>query len=78
MRQKSILLSLVKAVKLVDEEDRGPGESPPLVFGFFEHLLHLFHPGKNSTQGNEMRSRSPGDHPCNGGFPDPRRTPEDQ
>jgi len=74
--EEGVLLSLVEAVDLVDEED-GAGAEASGLFGLDHHLLDLFDPAENGGELDEACLGRLGDDLGECGFAYARRTPED-
>src|SRR6266851_4784275 len=76
IRQKRILLGLVEAVNLVDEQD-GARPEPSRLLCLHHHLLDLFDPGEHSRKLDEARLSLLRNDLRERRLPGPRRTPED-
>ena len=77
MRQEPVLLRLVEAVDLVDEQQR-PLAIRMSVPGRLEHFPKLGHAGEDRADLDEVQIRLGGEKPGDGGLAHPRRPPEDQ
>ena len=77
MGQEGVLLGLVEAVDLVDEEDRSPARPLELLPGLFDDLPDLLDPGEHRRKGDEVGLRLAGDDLGQGGLAGARRPPED-
>ncbi len=75
MRQKGVLLGLVEAVNLVDEDD-GPGAEVARFFGIGHDLLDFLDPGQHGRKLDELRLGAMGDDLRQRGFAHARRTPK--
>ena len=77
--QEGILLGLVEAVDLVDEEDgrAGRGEER-LGLGRVDHLAHVLDARAHGRKRIELPVQRPGDDARKGGLADARRPPEDK
>ena len=77
--EQGVLLRLVEAVDLIDEEDGGgsAGEEG-IAAGLVDHLAHLFHPGTDGAEGEEFAVQGLGDDAGEGGLSDPGRAPKDE
>ena len=77
--EQGVLLRLVEAVDLIDEEDRRrrTGEEG-IAAGLVDHFAHLFHPGTDGAEGEELAVQGLGDDAGEGGLSDPGRAPEDE
>jgi hypothetical protein len=76
-RQEGVLLRLVEAVDLVDEDDRPPAGSPAPVLGGGHHLFDFLDTRQHGAERHEARLRELGDHPGQRGLAGARRPPED-
>ena len=74
-RQEGVLLRLVEAVDLVDEEQRPPPVSPPHPRRL-EDLAQVRDPGEDRAHLHEGEVRRIGEQPRDRGLADPRRPPE--
>ena len=77
MRQEPILLRLVEAVNLIDEQER------PLPIGVahpggIEHAAQIGHAGENRADLHEMQAGFLRQKAGDGGFSHPRRPPQDE
>src|SRR6266478_3091582 len=73
--QKRVLLCLVEAVHLVDEDDGAlPGTC--FAFGIRHHFLDLLDAGEHRAEGNKVRAREPRNQPRQRGLTAARRSPE--
>ena len=77
VRQERILLRLVEAVNLVDEDD-GPRAVLPRAFGVGHDLLDFFDPGEHGGELDELRLGHVRDDLGERGLARARRPPEDQ
>ena len=77
MRQKGILLSLVEAMNLVDENDRA-GAVLAGALGVSHHLLDLFDSGEYRGELDELRLGHVREDLRQRGFSRARRPPEDE
>ncbi len=75
--QERVLLGLVEAVNLVDEEDRPPPAMLPRALGFRHHVPDLLDAGEHRGEGDEVRLGRLGDQPRQAGLARARRAPED-
>ena len=75
-RQEGVLLRLVEAVDLVDEED-GPHAEGARLLGAGHDLLDLLDAARDGAEGDELRLREVCDHVGEGGLADAGRPPED-
>src|SRR6185437_10048218 len=72
-----ILLCLVEAVDLVEEEDRAPAGSPEALARPREHLAHVLHRRRHGRQLLERGTRRRGDDPRERRLPTAGRAVED-
>ncbi len=77
MVQEGVLLGLVEAVDLVDEEDRAPAVQAQLLAGLGDHGADLLDPGEHGRKVDEVRTRLSGDDAREGGLSATRRAPQD-
>ena len=77
MRQEPVLLSLVEAVDLVDEQQRALAVGAA-VLGRLEDLPELRHAGEDRADLDEMRLCLARQQPGDGGLAHAGRTPEDE
>ena len=75
--QEGVLLGLVEAVDLVEEQDRAGALLAQAGPGPGHDLTDVLHPGRHRRQGLERLGRHPGDEAGKGGLARPRRAPED-
>ena len=76
--QQRVLLRLVEAVYLVDEQERGPLVEETALAGRLDHFAHLLHARRHGREGEEGTFELRGDDPREGGLAHARRTPEDE
>ena len=75
--EQRVLLGLVVAMDLVDEEDGAAALLGQAVFGPVQRLAQLLDPGEHGAQGLEVRARALADDVGERGLARPRRPPED-
>ena len=75
--QEGVLLGLVEAVDLVDEEHRAAAVHPLLLAGLLDHRPDLLDPGQHRREMNEVRPGVTGDDAGECRFPAAGRPPED-
>ena len=75
--QQGVLLALVEAVDLVDEQDAAPPEGAEALAGRGQHRPHVLDPGAGRRQLLEMRPGGLGDDVGQRGLPGPGRAPQD-
>ena len=73
--QKAILLSFVKPVDLIDEQEGSLPRAAP-SFGFVENSPEVLHTGEDSRQSLKVEPGPFGQQLRNGGFPDARWPPQ--
>ena len=76
-RQEGVLLRLVEAVDLVDEEDGAAAEPAPRFLRFGHHRADFLDAGQHGAERDEVRAGRAGDQPRQRGLAGARRTPED-
>ena len=76
--EQRILLRLVEAVDLVDEEERGLLVEEPLLAGRLDHLADLLDARRDGRKGEERTVELRGDDPRQRGLPDSGRPPENE
>ncbi|MDZ7800955.1 MAG: hypothetical protein U5K81_09225 [Trueperaceae bacterium] len=74
--EQGVLLGLVEAMDLVDEQQR-PAPTSLALRGGRHGLADVLHAGQHRVQRNELRPRRPRDDPRQGGLAGPRRAVED-
>ncbi len=77
-RQQSVLLSLVEAVDLVEEEDRALTALAEPLAGAFDDLADVLHPRGDRRQLLARPGRRVGDRQCEGRLAGAGRPPEDR
>ncbi len=78
MGEEGVLLRLVEAVDLVDEDDGAAALAPPALLGGAQHLAHLLHPGEDRAHRLEVRLGEAADHEGQGRLARAGRAPEDE
>ena len=76
-RQERVLLRLVEAVDLVDEDDRAPAGRSRGSLGVGHHVLDLLDAGEHGAERHEPRLRRVGDDARERRLAGARRSPED-
>ena len=76
-REERILLRLVEAVDLVDEDDRAAAGAAPPILRRRHDLLDLLDPRQHRTERNEMRLGQLRDNPGERGLAGAGRAPQD-
>ena len=76
-RQERVLLRLVEAVDLVDEDDGPPAGAAPAILRRRHHLLDLLDAGEHGAERHEPRLRELGDDARQRGLAGAGRPPED-
>ena len=74
--KESVLLRLVKAVDFVHKHD-SPYAEGPVFLSFDHHLADFLDAARHGGKIDEICPGGQGDDPCQGGFPDTGRSPED-
>jgi hypothetical protein len=78
MRQERVLLALVEAVHLVDEDDGAPLLEPVARRGgALDRFADVLHATEHRADAEELRVESIGHEPRDGGLARARRAPED-
>jgi hypothetical protein len=75
--KKRVLLRLVEAVHLVDEEDGAPAARCKRVLGFLHRLADVLDAGEHGRERDELGVESLRHEPGDGGLARARRTPQD-
>ncbi|OFV90089.1 MAG: hypothetical protein A3J75_01795 [Acidobacteria bacterium RBG_16_68_9] len=75
MRQEGILLCLVEAMDLVNDQYRGAPVVGSLRPRLLDHVAQLLHPGEHGREVNARRIRGLGEQMGEGGLSAPRRSP---
>ncbi len=75
--QERVLLRLVEAVDLVDEEDGAARHLAPGLLGLGHHRLDFLDAGQDRAERDEMRARHLGDEPGERRLAGAGRAPED-
>ena len=79
MRQKSILLTFIESVHLINKYD-GPftlvPAQPEPDIGLLHGLTNVFHTAEHCRHGDEVRIKTVSHQPCDGSFTDTRRSPQ--
>src|SRR5690606_24212177 len=75
--EEGVLLRLVEAVDLVDEEDGLPALADAALLGLGDDLAHVGHAPQHCREGDECASRRVGDHPRQRRLARAGRAPED-
>ncbi len=76
--QERVLLGLVEAVDLVDEEDGALAVQVAALLGLVDRLPDVGDPGEHGVDGDEMGTRRVGDDVGEGGLAGSRRAVEDE
>ena len=76
-REERVLLRLVEAVNLVDEQNRPPAGGAALQLGRRHDFADLLDAGEHRAELHEMRAGHLGDDAGQRGLAGPRRSPED-
>ena len=76
-RQEGVLLRLVEAVNLVDEDNRAAPGRPAQAFGLRHHLADFLDARQHGAERDEPRLRRVGDDPRERRLAGARRPPED-
>ena len=76
--QKGVLLRFVETMHFIDKEDRRAPALCAQGFGVGDRFADVLDTGENRRQGDEFGVESISHQPCQRGFADPRRPPEDQ
>ncbi len=76
-RQQTVLLRLVEAVDLVEEQDRAAAVLAQALTGPFDHLAHILDAGVDGAHLLEHPLRAAGDGERQGGLAGAGRPPED-
>ena len=75
--QEGILLGLVEAVDLIDEQQGAPPPGP-VVLGPGDGLADFLDPGEHGGKSHEIGLHGAGHEPRQGGLAHPRRPPQDE
>ena len=75
--QEGVLLRLVEAVDLVDEQDRAAARAAARLFRFRHDLADLLDARQHGAERDEVRARRAGDHPRQRRLAGARRAPQD-
>ena len=76
--QQGILLGLIKAMHLVNKQNRAPALLAALLLGTGDRLAQLLHPRQHRIQGDEVGPGGVGDNLGQGGFARTRGAVENQ
>ena len=78
VRQERVLLRLVEAVDLVDEQDGPSAGLTPAMVGGGDDVLDFANAGRDGAERDEVRPRDRREQAGHGGLAGARRAPEDQ
>ena len=78
MGEEGVLLRLVEAVDLVDEDDGAAALAPPALLGRAQDLAHLLDPGEDRAHRLEVGLGQAADHEGEGRLARAGRAPEDE
>ena len=78
VRQQRVLLRLVEAVDLVEEEHRALAVRPRALLGLRDRLADVLHPGRHRRHLDEGGLRRPREEPGQGRLPGAGRPPQDE